>query len=179
MTAQDIPHQDKWCPRAFPPLQQQSRPPPANALPSQIAGVQRRKEPRFLSAKAAKASGTTIRIYLGAARWTNPPLGRSPGLGAGSSLIRCPHPLDLRALQLCALEPRGSAWGSSTLLLRPGAICRGEGRGMCLPLQPPPASSLSSNQFQTTVYSPGAGDFPPTPHTGLSLGPETPFPPCS
>lgn len=38
------------------------------------------------------------------------------------------------------------------------------------------APSLSSNQFQTPVYSPGAGDFSPTPHTGLSLGARNPLP---
>lgn len=171
MAAQDIPHQNEWCPGA----QQQFSPPPANALPFQIVGVQRRKEPRLLA--SAKASGTTRRIYLGAARWTDPPLGRSQGLGAWSSLIRCPHSLDQRALQLCALEPRGSAWGCSTPSLRPGAICGGVGVGDVSPTAAS-APSLSSNQFGPLSTHLALGNFPLLCTQASLWGPGTPFPPC-
>lgn len=73
-----------------PSLQQQPRPPPANVLPSQISGVQRRKEANLLA--SAKASGTTGRIYLETARRTDAPTARAPGSGSPVFLRPMPTP---------------------------------------------------------------------------------------
>lgn len=84
LVAQCVPQLDKRSPGAARSLPQQSRSPPADGLPFQIAGVQRRKEPRLPA--STKAAGTTRRIYLGAQTWTDPSLPGGPGPEAKSPL---------------------------------------------------------------------------------------------
>lgn len=96
MAAQCVPHQGKRDPPgAASFLQQQSRPPPANAFSSLLAGAQSRKEARLPA--LAKASGTTGRIYLGAAKWPASP--RGPGLqGLPSPSVHTRRPAHPAAL---------------------------------------------------------------------------------
>lgn len=82
-------------------------PPPAKVLPSQIARVQRRKEPRFLA--SAKASGTTRNIYLKGCKVDRPTSARVPG--SGSRVFPHPMPTLLRPVRPPTLRSR--AWGLS------------------------------------------------------------------
>lgn len=167
-------------PRAAPSSLQQSRPPPVNVLPFQIAWVQQGKALR--PPASAKGSGTSRRIYLGAEEWTDPPLPGpqvwEPGLPSSDAHT----PLVLRFAAhptvLCSGASR-AAWGSPTPWLRPGArwgAARGGGGGggSHCSLHP----YVAFQPVGIRVYTSGAGDYslPSTPAFPSSTG--IPFPPC-
>lgn len=152
-----------------PSLQQQPRPPPANALPSQISGCKGGKvltsgirqnvcnNQKDLPRDCKADKGT----YCADPRVWEPGL---PSPDAHTPL----------ALQLCAHKPLGSGWVSPTPLLHPGAICRREVRKGGPYCSPGPSALLQP--VRTPVNSPGAGDSPPTSHTSLPLGARNPLP---
>lgn len=166
-----------------PSLQQQPRPPPANALPSQISGVQRRKGANLWHPpkRLRQPEGSTWRLQGGQRHLLRGP----PGLGAGSSFTRCPHspsPPTLRS------QTSGLRMGFSYSLAPPRCDLQtgGEERGPLLqprPQRSPPAGSdpcqlawrwgLSSNLAHTT---PSGGQESPSHPAAMetSLTPERP-----
>lgn len=157
-----------------PSLQQQPRPPPTNALPSKISGVQRRKGANLLA--SAKASVTTRRnnqkdlprdCKADRCTYGAGPRVWEPGLPSPDAHT----PL---ALQLCSQEHLGSAWVSPIPLLHSGAICRGEVRKGGPYCSPCPCALLQP--VRTPVNSPDAEDSPPTSHTPLPVGARNPLP---
>lgn len=112
---------------------------------------------------SAKASGTTRSIYLGAARWADPPPPGAPSLGARSLLTRFPTTpspcVSLHALHLCAPEPPGRSMGLPHSLAPPRCDLRRGWRrrgGSHCSLRP----RALLQPVRTPVYSPSAGDSP-------------------
>lgn len=153
-------------------------PPPAKVLPSQIARVQRRKEPRFLA--SAKASGTTRNIYLKGCKVDRPTSARVPG--SGSRVFPHPMPTLLRPVRPPTLRSR--AWGLSMglphALAPPRCDLRRGGRWGWLPLQPPPLRSPPAWRWGRSPYPahgpPSGGQESPSHSTTkeTSLNPERP-----